>query len=526
MIYFLIAFSLVALAMHFKLRGRSGAAARLPPGPVPLPILGSLMDLPPEGEAEFQHWLKFKDKYGPISSITVLGQTMIILHDKQAAFDILEKTASKSSSRPRFDFAAMCGFDRFMAFKNYDSDWRQQRKMVHQQLGTKKLAERFNDVQDVESRRFILNVAKAPQALIQHIKTEAAAIILKITYGYAIHQHQPDPLVLLIEEMMSNLSKAQTPSYWMVDLIPALKSLPAWLPGMGFKAKAASWRKTNTRVEDVPFAFVQGQMAKNVHRSSYVSKQIELNVQNNEATMGSETESAIKRTAAIMYAGGADTTVCVLSAFILAMTMYPDVQRKAQKEIDTVVGLDRLPGLQDRDQLPYVSAIVKEALRWFPVTPMGVPHSTDDDIHYREYIIPKGSIILFSTWWFQNDLEVYANPAAFEPERFLAPRNEPDPVTTVFGHGRRICPGKEVADMSLFWTISRILAVLDIRKAVDEAGQPMEAKLRFTSGVVSHPEEFPFDIVTRSSAHAKLVEEIEKNLPQETGDHIFLNFKA
>ncbi|TQV91100.1 cytochrome p450 oxidoreductase [Cordyceps javanica] len=524
--YFLFACCLVALGLLFRLRSRSGAAARLPPGPVPLPIIGSLMDLPPEGEAEFKHWLKFKDRYGPISSITVLGQTMIILHDKQAALDVLEKAASKSSSRPRYTFATMCGFDHLMPFKHYEADWRQHRKMVHQQLGTKKLAEQFNEVQDVESRRFILNVARDPQALIQHIKNEAAAIILKITYGYATHRHLPDPLVHLIEEMMNNFSKAQKPGYWMVDLMPALESLPAWLPGMGFKATAAAWRKTNTRVEDVPFSFVQGQMAKGVHRPSYVSKQIERNLQNGEATMDPEMENTIKRTAAVMYAGGADTTVIILSAFFLAMILYPDVQRKAQKEIDTVIGSDRLPGLQDRDQLPYVSAIVKEALRWFPVTPMGVPHSTDDDIPCGDYIIPKGSIILFSTWWFQNDPEVYANPAAFEPERFLAPRNEPDPAATVFGHGRRVCPGKDVADMSLFWTISRVLAVLDIRKAVDATGQPMEAKLQFTSGSLSHPAEFPFDIVTRSPAHAELVKEIEKNLPHETGDDVFLNFKV
>lgn len=144
---------------------------------------------------------------------------------------------------------------------------------------------------------------------------------------------------------------------------------------------------------------------------------------------------------------------------------------------------------------------------------MGAPHTTDDDIHYKEYIIPKGSVILTATWWFHHNPHVYANPSAFEPERFIAPRNEPDPAETAFGFGRRVCPGRVIAEMTLFWTISRILAVLDIRKAVDKFGVPIEARRQFQPGSISHPAEFPFDIVARSPAHAKLAEDTQENSP-------------
>ena len=57
--------------------------------------------------------------------------------------------------------------------------------------------------------------------------------------------------------------------------------------------------------------------------------------------------------------------------FTLAMITYPDVQRKAQEELDRVIGRSRVPTLEDRDRLPYIRAILREILRWRPATPLG-----------------------------------------------------------------------------------------------------------------------------------------------------------
>ena len=81
------------------------------------------------------------------------------------------------------------------------------------------------------------------------------------------------------------------------------------------------------------------------------------------------------------------------------MALFPEAQRKAQEEIDRVVGTDRLPTFEDRENLPYVDALVKEALRWHPVVPMGVPHVTTEDDIYEGYFIPKGSILLPNIWY-------------------------------------------------------------------------------------------------------------------------------
>ncbi len=76
------------------------------------------------------------------------------------------------------------------------------------------------------------------------------------------------------------------------------------------------------------------------------------------------------------------------------MAMHPEIQQKAKKELDLVVGSDRLPTYDDYDSLPYIRAIFMECSRWLPVIPMGLPHRVTADEYYKEYFIPAGTIIL------------------------------------------------------------------------------------------------------------------------------------
>lgn len=87
-----------------------------------------------------------------------------------------------------------------------------------------------------------------------------------------------------------------------------------------------------------------------------------------------------------------------MACFFLAMSLFPDVQKRAQEELDSVVGGGRLPGFQDQKNLPYIEAIVKEVLRWHPVAPMGLPHGTTEDDICEGYLIPKGALLLPNIW--------------------------------------------------------------------------------------------------------------------------------
>jgi len=110
------------------------------------------------------------------------------------------------------------------------------------------------------------------------------------------------------------------------------------------------------------------------------------------------TEELIKDSAAVSYAAGADTSASTMTTFILAMTLHPEAQKRAQAELDAVLG-DRLPTFADKDDLPFVTAVMKEVLRWIPVLPLAVPHRAVSTDQYKGYFIPAGASVLGNTWY-------------------------------------------------------------------------------------------------------------------------------
>jgi len=143
------------------------------PGPTPLPILGNIKDFPPnDGVPEYQHWLKHKDLYGGISSVSVLGTTLIIIHDKKLAHDLLEQSASKTSGRPTMVMAnALCGYGSIVLCQKPTAAFKQSRKFLHRELGTKVSAAQFQDVQETEVARQLVRTLNQPENLLGHFQT-------------------------------------------------------------------------------------------------------------------------------------------------------------------------------------------------------------------------------------------------------------------------------------------------------------------------------------------------------------------
>lgn len=145
---------------------------RLPPGPKSLPLVGNVLDFPPKEVPEFQHWLKHKDQYGGISSVTVLGMTLVMIHDKTAAHELLERMASKTSGRPMMLFAnKLCGYESIVLCQGYNDTFRRYRKLLHRELGTKATAAKFHDVQTAEVRKQLVRILDRPAGLLGHYQT-------------------------------------------------------------------------------------------------------------------------------------------------------------------------------------------------------------------------------------------------------------------------------------------------------------------------------------------------------------------
>jgi cytochrome P450 len=177
------------------------------------------------------------------------------------------------------------------------------------------------------------------------------------------------------------------------------------------------------------------------------------------------------------------------------MIAFPEVQRRAQAELDAVVGRERLPTFADAPRLPYVRAMIKEILRWRPTLALGVPHVATEEDWYEGMYIPKGAICIPNTWHCNHDRAVFGEDAdKFRPERHLDEHGEtiPGPVETnqaghvAFGFGRRNCVGKDLATDSLFIDMARILWAAKLERARDENGKevPLDTETIVDTGVI------------------------------------------
>jgi len=294
-----------------------------------------------------------------------------------------------------------------------------------------------------------------------------------------------------------------------VDILPILKYVPEWFPGAGFKKFARMAKRNLDNSVNLPYQRVKRSFeAGTLATPSVVATCLE---ELPELRNNSIDEEAIQGVGGTIYLAGSGTILSAVSSFFLAATLHPEVVRLGQQELDRVLGGERLPDFSDMPQLPYISAIVKEVLRWRPPTPIGFAHRSMKDDVYKGLFIPAGSAIIDNTWAMFRNESVYPDPHSFKPGRFMKDgRINPkvkDPEELVFGLSRRACPGKHFALRVLFLTIARTLATFDISKCLDEDGNPIVPDGKCTTGAISYPLPFQSDIRLRSSQALSLIVE-------------------
>jgi len=200
------------------------------------------------------------------------------------------------------------------------------------------------------------------------------------------------------------------------------------------------------------------------------------------------------------------------------MTLHPECQERAQKEIGALLDGSRLPEIGDRESLPYVECLIQETHRWLNITPLGIPHLVAEDDIYKGMFIPKGSLIFANTYGISRNESTYHDPASFNPNRYL-PRSEggheePHPQA-IFGFGRRICPGRYFADASIFLAITTILALYNVKKAVGPDGNEITPEVGMVSGITSHTKPYRSVLQLRNEKAKKLLDQIRVELMTE-----------
>ncbi|KAJ7495372.1 cytochrome P450 [Mycena latifolia] len=495
--------ALAATGYSIYLR-RNRSQLPLPPGPPKLPLVGNLFDVP--ANFQWEKWMEWSKEYNSdIIHLNLGGQSVIVLSSLEATTTLLEKRSSIYSDRPALPMVTdleLIGWDYNVVLMKYGDTWRTNRRLLNQTFNVNAVRQ-YRPLELTASRTVLQQLLDNPDAFFDHFCHMAAELIMEVTYGIHV-QPSDDPFIALAHEVVHATATASVPGEFLVNTFPWLKHIPSWFPGAGFKRQAKEWRKVLHSTLDAPFAETKRLMESGTAPRSFTADHLN-GIKDEDVYYD---EKHIKATAAIMFAAGADTTVSSLATFVLTMLANPDAQRRAQAEIDSVTGGKYLPDFDDEASLPYVSAIVKEVLRWRNVTPFGVPHRLTADDEYRGYRLPAGSMIIGNTWAILHDKAMYPDPYEFKPERFLLD-GKPNPAVrdpdAAFGFGRRVCPGRHLATSSIWITVVSILATFDIQKPVDEKGNVLEPTYEFGSAIVSTPLPFKCSITPRSEAALALI---------------------
>ncbi|KAL4255104.1 cytochrome P450 family protein [Pleurotus pulmonarius] len=491
-LHFAIAIGIVSLLAYLK--RRSAKRPPYPPGPPADPLIGHLRVMPTEKhESVFHEWSKL---YGDVMHLKILGRNMIVLNSVQAATDLLEKRSALYSDRPNMNVYVGIGWDSILVFLPYGQRFRKHRQLLHSHFG-QHAGPKFQPIQ-------LQNALILAQGLMENTKDYqhllgryTTAIVMRIAYGHQIISDD-DEFVRIAHDSGYTLNNSGPPGGTAVDHFPILTHFPSWFPGTHYATFARNWRWAVDRLHDRPYEYVKQRMAEGTAEHSFLSEQLDTV---SGKTLTDDEIRDLKGSAGAIFAAGGETTWSSLETFFLAMLHYPEVQKKGQREIDSVIGPDRLPTFEDFNSLPYVARVTQEILRWHPTAPLGVPHrSTEDDI-YKGMFIPKGSTI------FANIMGM-ALDESFNPDRYLPKSqggSEEPYFDAVFGFGRRICPGRHLAAASIWIAVATLFATVNINKVKDEDGNEIIPELDFETGITSRPKYFPCTTTPRSDKVVRLV---------------------
>ncbi|KAG1880926.1 cytochrome P450 [Suillus subluteus] len=467
----LVALVLACNVLRATIRSRSRLP--LPPGPPgywlfrnPLPKINQ--------SQQFAEWI---NTYGPIISLRVgPGKVMVIIGRHQEANDIMEKEGGLLADRPRAVAAGeiLSGGLR-MILTPAGEQFRRLRKAAHTHLQTK-AAESYAPIQMDAARDVILDILDNPKAHQAAANRYAASVILRVMYGKSTPTATNAPEIIVIHKMLKRFQMLMRPGAFLIERFPILKYVP------GYTTELEEWRREESQVFHDQLNRVSRQLATGKAGPSFARYLLE----NQSSHKLSQEEMAYL--AGSLFGAGSDTTAVAIMYVVMASACYPKAQEKVQEQLDIVVGRDRAPTFDDYNSLPQIEAFMLECLRWRPVTTLGFAHCASADIVYKGMCIPEGAIVFGNHWAISRDPIVYPNPDQFDPERWLNSEGKirEDLKFPSYGFGRRICPGRHIADRSIFINVALLLwsfkITQDPQNPIDEMG--------FVDGVIAHPNPF------------------------------------
>ncbi|KAI0027578.1 cytochrome P450 [Vararia minispora EC-137] len=455
----------ILLAAYVAARYFSSPWRHLPPGPPGYPIIGSALEI----FSDKQRFFEKCTAYGEVVYVNLAGQPAIIFNSLRTAADILDRRAATFSSRPRAIVTnELLSNHLNFIIEGHTDNWRRQRRAVNEGFRPT-AATRYYAMEAEEAARLALALAgdaniSVPGGYAHHYNRYSASISFMINFDRAMRDSPEDrAMATTLDDIGGQLQRTAAPGAHFVEFFPAMLMIPARFAKWKRDALEGHVRITkfyNTLIDDVKKRMAIGEARPCLARTLIEEK---------EHFGLSEAETSWA--AGMMYVVGSETQGATLEWATLALAAHPEVQRRAHAELDAAIGHARAPRVDDRAQMPYIAAIIREVLRWRPVVPSAVPHMAEEDTWYEGMFIPKGSLCLPNIVACNMDPQLYgADAARFNPARFLDEKGQLKPSLAdtkdeghvTYGFGRRICVGRHVANDTLFVAVATMLWAFEL----------------------------------------------------------------
>ncbi|XP_041008191.1 cytochrome P450 71AU50-like isoform X2 [Juglans microcarpa x Juglans regia] len=413
---------------------------KLPPGPSGLPIIGNLHIF---GEFPHRDLHRLAQKYGPIMHLRLGIVPTIVVSSPQAAELFLKVHDLVFASRPPTESAKYISYEqKGLSFSPYGPYWRNIRKMCTLELLGNLKINSFRSMRKEELGLLVNFIEKAASNCIvvdlsDKVSSLSANMSCRMVLGkkYIDKDFDEQGFKAVIQEAML---LGATPN--LGDYIPYIG--PFDLQGLRRRMKAVS-KIFDGFLEKIIDDHVQSKDENKI--KDFVD--VLLSFMGSEDSEYLVERSNIKAIILDMLVGSMDTSATSIEWAISEVIKHPWVMKKLQKELEDVVGLERMVEESDLDRLEYLDMVVKETMRLHPVAPLLIPHEATNDITIQGFHIPKKSRLIVNVWAIGRDPSVWTDAEKFFPERFVGSSIDlrgRDFQLLPFGSGRRGCPGLQL----------------------------------------------------------------------------------
>ncbi|NXA08785.1 CP1A4 protein, partial [Sapayoa aenigma] len=441
-----------------------------PPGPRGYPILGNVLELRKNTHLALT---KLSQKYGDVMEVRIGMRPVLVLSGLETIKQALVKQGEDFMGRPDLHTSRYIADGQSLAFSPDSGEvWKARRKLAQNALKTFSIAP-----SPTSSSTCLLeeHVSKEAEYLVtkflqvteeeksfepcQYLVVSVANVICAMCFGKRYEHNDQELLsVVNLNNEFGDASGAGQPA----DFIPLLQYLPNRTMEVfkdinrrfnAFVEKIVQEHYTSfdkENIRDITDSLIEHCQEKNVGEDTHVQLSNEkiINIVND------------------LFGAGFDTVTTALSWSLMYVALYPNIQKKIQEELDQTIGRERRPRLSDRGTLPYTEAFILEMFRHSSFLPFTIPHSTTKATVLNGYYIPKDTCVFINQWQVNHDENLWKEPSAFNPERFLNAtgteinKTESEKVLA-FGLGKRRCIGETIGRWEVFLFLTTLLQQLE-----------------------------------------------------------------